>query len=64
MTIHPIIFKIVCHITNLTPFLLVEKGRFLGISDDAISNNYKRFLRKLELDNELKKEVEKVREDM
>lgn len=43
---------------------LVEKGKFLGISDDGVSQNYKRFLNKLKLDKKRANEVESVRKDI
>lgn len=42
----------------------VEKGRFLGISDDGISKNYKRFLNKLKMNREIMEEVENVRKEI
>lgn len=42
----------------------VEKGKFLGISDDGISKSYKRFLEKLKLDKKMREEVENIKEEI
>lgn len=39
----------------------LEKAKFLGVSSDAISKSYKRFLRKIDLDSNMREEVENVR---
>jgi len=42
----------------------VEKGKFLGISGDGFSKNYKRFLEKLKLDDDMRGGVEEIREEI
>lgn len=42
----------------------VEKGKFLGISGDGFSKNYKRFLGKLKLDEDLREMVELVKKEI
>ena len=42
----------------------VEKGKFLGISDDGISKSYKRFLEKLKFDKKMRGEVERFKEEI
>ena len=42
----------------------VEKAKFMGISNDAISKSYRRFLNRLKSDESMKKNVEQMREEM
>ena len=45
-------------------YSLVEKGKFLGMSDDGISKSYKRFLNKLELNKSMREEVESIKKEI
>ncbi len=45
-------------------YSLVEKGKFLGMSDDGISKSYKRFLDKLELNKNMREEVESIKKEI
>jgi REP element-mobilizing transposase RayT len=45
-------------------YSLVEKGKFLGVSGEAISISYKRFLNKFKLDKEMAKVVESIRREI
>ncbi len=45
-------------------YTLIEKAKFLGISDDGISKTYQRFLSKLKMDEVLSEEVELVRREV
>jgi putative transposase len=56
--------SLLIHLLSFNPrYNLVEKGKFLGISDDAISKSGKRFLDRLKMDKELREEVCKVEKE-
>ena len=48
-------------IANNPRYSMVEKGRFLGISGDAISKSNKRFIDRIKKDEGLRKRVEKMK---
>jgi len=45
-------------------YSIVEKGKFLGVSDDGFSKSYKRFLEKLKLDKVMRENVEQLRREI
>ncbi len=57
--------SLLIHLFALNPrYSAVEKGKFLGISGDAISKSNKRFLEKLKRDKKMEKEVELIRKEV
>lgn len=48
-------------IANNPRYSMVEKGKFFGVSGDAISKSNKRFIDRLKKNNDLRKRVDKMK---